>query len=108
MYPRVNKKFSPKGVLPQHPMTLPTPPLPSHFLDPTFRYIRKKHNMGKNCARTIAFVRFGIGVDRDNTFEEVGRHLSITRERVRQIEVKALRKLKHPNRLRVLEILNTA
>ena len=51
-------------------------------------------------------MRFGIGVDRNYTLEEVGRHLSITRERVRQIEGNALKKLKHPKRLRKLTVLN--
>ncbi len=50
-------------------------------------------------------MRFGIGVDRDHTLEEVGKRLSITRERVRQIEVQAMKKLKQPSRLRILKAL---
>jgi RNA polymerase primary sigma factor len=41
---------------------------------------------------------FGIGMNTDHALEEVGRQFSMTRERVRRIEAKALRKLKHPNR----------
>ncbi len=50
----------------------------------------------------IIKMRFGIDEDRDHTLEEIGERLSITRERVRQIEFKALKKLKHPSRLRAL------
>jgi RNA polymerase primary sigma factor len=53
-------------------------------------------------------MRFGIGFDRDYTLEEVGRHFSLTRERIRQIEEKALRKLKHPNRRRSLKAIINA
>jgi RNA polymerase primary sigma factor len=47
-------------------------------------------------------MRFGIGMNKDHTLEEVGRQFSVTRERIRQIEAKALRKLKHPSRSRSL------
>jgi len=50
-------------------------------------------------------MRFGIACEKDYTLEEIGRHLSITRERVRQIEAKALRKLRHSNRRGALKIL---
>jgi len=46
--------------------------------------------------------RFGIGLPTDYTFEEIGQEFSVTRERIRQIEAKALRKLKHPSRHRHL------
>ncbi|MBR2124727.1 MAG: RNA polymerase sigma factor RpoD [Acetobacter sp.] len=47
-------------------------------------------------------MRFGIGMNTDHTLEEVGQQFNVTRERIRQIEAKALRKLKHPNRSRRL------
>jgi RNA polymerase primary sigma factor len=47
-------------------------------------------------------MRFGLGLNKDHTLEEVGLQFSVTRERIRQIEAKALRKLKHPSRSRIL------
>ena len=47
-------------------------------------------------------MRFGIGMNTDHTLEEVGQQFNVTRERIRQIEAKALRKLKHPSRSRKL------
>ena len=43
-------------------------------------------------------MRFGIGMNTDHTLEEVGKQFDVTRERIRQIEAKALRKLRHPTR----------
>lgn len=48
-------------------------------------------------------MRFGIGIDSDHTLEEVGKLFSVTRERIRQIEAKALRKLQHPVRIEMLK-----
>src|SRR5882762_1024033 len=50
----------------------------------------------------ILRMRFGIGMDGNHTLEEVGKQFSVTRERIRQIEAKALRKLKHPHHSRKL------
>jgi RNA polymerase primary sigma factor len=47
-------------------------------------------------------MRFGLGMNSDHTLEEVGKQFSVTRERIRQIEAKALRKLRHPSRSREL------
>ena len=47
-------------------------------------------------------MRFGIGMNTDHTLEVVGRQFSVTRERIRQIEARALKKLKHPSRSRIL------
>jgi len=50
-------------------------------------------------------MRFGIGIESDHTLDEVGQQFSVTRERIRQIEAKALRKLRHPSRARLLRAL---
>jgi len=51
--------------------------------------------------RTVR-MRFGVGMNSDHTLEEVGQQFSVARERIQQVEAKALRKLKHPNRSSVL------
>ena len=54
--------------------------------------------------KEILRLRFGIGEESEHTLEEVGRHFSVTRERIRQIEAKALRKLRRPLRGSALRI----
>ena len=71
-----------------------------------------QHNLRETTTRVLATLtpreervlrmRFGIGMNTDHTLEEVGQQFSVTRERIRQIEAKALRKLKHPSRSRKL------
>ena len=53
-------------------------------------------------APTLENVCFGIDMNTDHTLEEVGKQFDVTRERIRQIEAKALRKLRHPSRSEVL------
>ena len=72
-----------------------------------------RSNLGESTTRILATLtpreervlrmRFGIGMNTDHTLEEVGLQFSVTRERIRQIEAKALRKLKHPSRSRHLK-----
>jgi len=74
----------------------------------TEKIIKILHSVLTPKEEQIIKMRFGIGYDRNLTLEEVGNHFSITRERVRQIEAKALRKLKHPSRIKSLQVLNTS
>ena len=53
--------------------------------------------------KEILRLRFGIGEEGEHTLEEVGKRFAVTRERIRQIEAKALRKLRHPSRSRKLK-----
>jgi RNA polymerase primary sigma factor len=54
--------------------------------------------------KTVIKMRFGIGLDRDHTLEETGKHLSLTKQRIKQIETSAMIKLKRPSRSAKLEI----
>jgi RNA polymerase primary sigma factor len=82
----------------------PSPFFEAEGVETTENMIRILRTLTPKEERVIR-LRFGIGEDRDYTLEEVGKFLSITRERVRQIEAKALRKLRHPTRMKALEVL---
>ncbi len=75
----------------------PSPYLDAEKNEITDKILKILKTLNPNEEKVIR-MRFGIGLDRNHTLEEVGRHFSLTRERIRQIEEKALRKLKHPNR----------
>ncbi|MBF0283686.1 MAG: RNA polymerase sigma factor RpoD [Magnetococcales bacterium] len=70
----------------------------SNLRETTTRVLKTLTGREENVLR----MRFGIGMQTDHTLEEVGRKFSVTRERIRQIEAKALRKLRHPSRSRKL------
>ena len=59
--------------------------------------IRGALSVLKTREREIVEMRFGLSDGQEHTLEQVGRHFGVTRERIRQIEAKALRKLRHPN-----------
>lgn len=67
--------------------------------DPARMYLRE---MASPREERIVRMRFGLGMNSEHTLEEAGQQFSVTRERIRQIEAKAIRKLKHPSRSRVL------
>jgi RNA polymerase sigma factor (sigma-70 family) len=85
---------------------LPCPPIDSEYVDPEEELFKKEMvGVVQEVMETLtpkAFkvlcLRFGIGLTQDYTLEEVGKTFRVTRERIRQIEAKAFRDLKHPNR----------
>src|SRR5687768_18473093 len=76
-----------------------------HFLQE--RLVAVLSELGER-ERTVLELRFGLKDGYERTLEEVGRKLNVTRERVRQIEAKALKKLRHPIRLKQLEEFGTS
>jgi len=82
--------------------------IPVHMIETINKIVRTSRQMLHEIAsltpreERVLRMRFGIGMNTDHTLEEVGQQFSVTRERIRQIEAKALRKLKHPSRSRKL------
>jgi len=85
---------------------LPCPPVDAEYVDPEEELFKKEMvGVVQEALETLTpraikvlCLRFGIGLTQDYTLEEVGRTFEVTRERIRQIECKALRDLKHPQR----------
>ena len=92
----------------QKPDTSKPEPSAAAIWPPLRPFISGERRLGLFMARRpwtawlYELLRFGIGMNTDHTLEEVGQQFSVTRERIRQIEAKALRKLKHPSRSRKL------
>jgi DNA-binding CsgD family transcriptional regulator len=92
---------------------LPCPPVDAEYVDPEEELFKKEmvrvvgEVLGSLTPREakVLYVRFGIGLSCDYTLEEVGLMFDVTRERIRQIEAKALRKLRDPSRADVLKEL---
>lgn len=85
---------------------MPCPPVDAEYVDPEEELFKKEmvgvvqealETLSPRAIKVLC-LRFGIGITQDYTLEEVGRTFEVTRERIRQIEAKALRDLKHPQR----------
>src|SRR5207245_658029 len=82
--------------------------VPVHMVDSIGKIVRKSRQLLSEIGREptpeerVLRMRFGIGMNTENTLEVVGQQFSLTRERIRQIEAKALRKLKHLSGSRIL------
>jgi len=100
--------FAPRQHLPQkqpfRQQVLSNFPTRPTLVSPQHAQPRQRLELPRTLPREerVLRMRFGIGMNTDHTLEEVGQQFSVTRERIRQIEAKALRKLKHPSRSRKL------